>query len=294
MIRRHLNHAKRMRAHVRCAALTRGPLWLSRGKLAKRYRCQSLVTSNFSIEIPTLPPSLEGLRIVHLSDFHIGHLIERFYLGEWIKFITALEGDLIAITGDFVDLSLSVLDDVLAAIGQLQAPLGVHLVPGNHDYLADGPALIRRFEKAGLPLLINRSVMLKHHDCRIAVAGIDWARQPDRLAKHVQTALRTIQKRSLIDFTLLLAHHPNAFDAASPRGVDLTLAGHTHGGQVVLNHPTQKNRQMRLGSLGNRYTHGLYQQGPRYLHVTSGVGAWFPLRIKCPPEVAVLTLQRKA
>ncbi|MCX5660023.1 MAG: hypothetical protein NTW19_09915, partial [Planctomycetota bacterium] len=199
--------------------------------------------------------------------------------------------DLIAVTGDFVDLSLDVLDEVIAALRSLEAPLGVHLVMGNHDYLDDGPQLIRRFREAGLGLLLNESIDIPHNGCRISVAGIDFHHRPAGLARHVHRTLGAVRRRNEPDLSLLLAHHPDAFDFACRHHVDLTLSGHTHGGQLVFSNLRGKKGSIGLGSLAFRYPRGLYQRGHCHLYVNSGVGSWFPLRVNCPAEIACLTLR---
>jgi predicted MPP superfamily phosphohydrolase len=242
--------------------------------------------------LTALPDELDGLRIAHLSDLHVGHLFTPAKLTGVIEACGELGADLIAITGDFVDFSLNVLDSVLSAIGRLRAPLGVHLVPGNHDYLDDPPALLRRFEEAGLPMLLNRHIRL---DCRgksIAVGGIDWAGTTPKLAAMVRHAMATDdhQPHTKPDLRLLLAHHPHAFDEAHRQGVDLTLSGHTHGGQLMLTKGRNGKRPIGLGNLAFRYPAGLYRRGESRLYVTTGVGSWFPWRINAPAEIACLTL----
>ena len=143
-------------------------------------------------------------------------------------------GAAIAVTGDFVDLRLDVLDAVIAALHQLHAPLGVFLVPGNHDYLENGPELLRRFDQAGL--------------------------------------------------RLLLAHHPDAFDAACRHGFDLTLAGHTHGGQICL----PGGRALLTASGPRRFARGAWQyHGMRGYTATGSGTSLVDVRLNCPPEVTV-------
>jgi predicted MPP superfamily phosphohydrolase len=286
---------KKLRARVRHAALTHAPVWLSGGRLA-RVKPHKLHITYRSIALPRLPRRLDGLTIAHLSDLHIGKLTTVEHLPLIVQATNDLHADLIAITGDFVDLSLSVLDDLQSALLKLRAPLGVHLVPGNHDYLDDGPRLFDSLSSAGLSVLINRSLTLDHRKSRVRIAGIDWASETAHLEAMVRSTLSGAPMRDADvdgdEFRLLLAHHPHAFDAAAAMQVDLTLAGHTHGGQVVLKHPGKRSA-VALGSLAFQYTRGVYHQGPSALHVTTGIGSWFPLRVRCPAEIALLTLRRE-
>ncbi len=286
---------KWFKARVRHATLTKGPLWLSRGRLGDAKAVNQIQITNPIVRLPHLPGALRGLRIIHLSDLHVGDLITPKRLPALVAQVNQLEGDLIAVTGDYIDLSLNVIDPVIEAMSCLRAPLGSYFVLGNHDYLDNGPELIRRFKQAGLPLLMDENVVIAHKGCKITIAGIDWSSKPGQLAKSVVSALGTPDQKADLNSTdhlcLLLAHHPNAFETAVNHGVDLTLAGHTHGGQVNLTTRRGRRGSIGLGSLAHRYPHGLYQTGDSYLHVTSGVGSWFPLRVRCPAEIACITLR---
>lgn len=239
-----------------------------------------------------LPRAFAGLRITHLSDLHIGELIPPQRLAAIIDAANARGGDLIAVTGDFVDLKLNVLDEVVAQLGRLQAPLGVFMVPGNHDYLTDGPRLVRRFQAAGLDMLINEHRVIEHRGARLVVGGIDYSHHAHRLARFTRRAFDAAPRHDADTMRLLLTHHPDAFDPArDEHGVRLTLAGHTHGGQVVLAQGPRVGR-LSLGAMSFRYAHGLYSRDDHHLHVTSGIGAWFPWRYRCPAEIVALTLHR--
>ncbi len=299
------------------------PNWISGGRLANSKSVRRIDTVHRQVVLPQMPEAFEGLRITHVSDLHIGHILGPESLPAIIDSVNALQGDMIAVTGDFVDLSVKVLDKVIPALRMLAAPLGVHMVMGNHDYLDDGPALISRFREAGLGLLMNESVHLEHNGARLHVSGIDFAHQHEKLGAYVdhifnrpltsgnngKAESKTTDNgggngydRSASgngglpasDLRLLLSHHPHAFDHACRHDVHLTLAGHTHGGQVVVSANRGKRGSIGLGSLGFRYPRGLYRKGHHYLYVTTGVGSWFPLRVKCPAEIACLTLTRQA
>ena len=270
-------------------------MWLTGGSIARTRSVQRLHIVRKTIGLAHLPPELAGLRIAHLSDLHIGPILRVTDLPRIVQAVQRLDPHLIAITGDFVDLSLTVLDSVIQALQQLHAPLGLWLVPGNHDYLDDGPQLIRRLREAGLNLLLNDSVRLEHQGQPIVITGIDFAHGDTQLAKLVHHALGRPSARAQAGFRLLLSHHPHAFESACRHRVHLTLAGHTHGGQLVLARHTRSARgSLGLASLAFRYPHGLYHQGEHYLYVTSGVGSWFPLRLRCPAEIALLTLDKTA
>ncbi len=283
--------AARIKARLRHSALTGTPLWLSGGKLSEPHPKRLPVHVERTIVLPDMPDALDGLKIVHLSDMHIGQLTTTAHLPGIIENCQKLQGDLIAITGDFIDLSQSVMDDVISAIRLLDAPLGVHLVPGNHDYLENGPKFVRKFRNANLNLLMNKTLTLEHRDKRIAIGGVDYGHSKQERDSFVRQTMAKSIAQGPVDLRLLLAHHPDAFDEACKYGVDVTLSGHTHGGQVILKHTQGKRGSIGLGAMAFKYPRGLYQRGHRHLHVTSGIGSWFPLRVQCPSEICTLTLR---
>jgi predicted MPP superfamily phosphohydrolase len=282
----------RWRATLRHAAFTRLPVRLSRGRLTSLPSICDVQYIDRAVVVDDLPPAFAGLRITHLSDLHIGELIPPARLGAIIDAANERRGDLVAVTGDFVDLKLNVLDEVIAQLGRLRAPLGVFMVPGNHDYLMDGPRLVRRFHDAGLDLLINEHRVIVHRGARLVVGGIDYSHHAHRLTRFTRRAFDAAPRHDADTMRLLLAHHPHAFDPArDEQGVRLTLAGHTHGGQVVLAEGPRVGR-LSLGAMNFRYAHGLYSRNGHHLHVTSGIGASFPWRYRCPAEIVSLTLHR--
>lgn len=282
---------RRMKAKLRHATFTTMPIWLSGGKLTRTRSVSDVQIIERTLGIDHLPDALDGLRVTHLTDLHIGSLVQPQRLAGIIEATNALGGDIIAVTGDFVDLSLKVLDQVVDAMSQLTAPLGVYFVPGNHDYLDDGPRLIAAFRAAGLRMMMNESITIEHHEQRIVLMGIDYPHKKREMKSFVLEALHQAPRRRESDLRILLSHHPNAFDTAIDHHIDLTLAGHTHGGQVVFTNLRGKKGSIGVGSLTHRYPRGLYQRGKHFLYVNSGVGSWFPLRVKCPAEIACLTLR---
>jgi predicted MPP superfamily phosphohydrolase len=282
------HHRKRRRAAIRHAVLTRPSIRLLKGRLASFAPGQHFHINQRTIDIPDLPDELCGLTIAHLSDPHIGELITPDHLPAIVQATNALACDLIAVTGDFVDFSIDCLPAVVDAMARLEAPLGAWFVLGNHDYLDNPTQLKHAFYEAGLNLLLNESVRIEHKDRLIALGGIDWTSQPAALRKFVAG---TASHMHPSDLRILLAHHPHAFDTACACDIQLTLSGHTHGGQVVVANNRNGGRGIGLGGLGFRYSRGLYSRGPHRLFVSTGVGSWFPLRVNCPAEITRLELQ---
>ncbi|MDX1681839.1 MAG: metallophosphoesterase [Phycisphaeraceae bacterium] len=282
------SRGKRLRARLRRATLTRVPLGLSRGRLGDGSRLRQLHVIERELVLPDLPDELHGLRMVHLSDLHTGDLLPVERVADIVTAANELEADLIALTGDFIDYHLDgVVEPLIEQLARLTAPLGVVAVLGNHDHLVDGPRLAEQLRATDLTLLIDERITVRRGDTQIAITGIDFARTPAALGRHLRRAGTPPEA----DLNLLLSHHPDVFDAGEAEDYDITLAGHTHGGQVVVSRHRGRKGSMGLGSLAFRYPHGLYHRHHRYLHVTAGVGSWFPLRVRCPAEIAVLTLR---
>ncbi len=282
-------HRKRRRlAALRHAVLTKAPIRLTGGRLNRLRPGGNFRIHNRTIDLPRLPDALCGMTIAHFSDPHVGELITPAHLDPIIEATNALEADLIAVTGDFIDFSNRVLDDVIRAMCRLRAPLGVWFVLGNHDYLDDADAVKTAFADAKLNLLINQSHELEFRGQRLNIGGIDWSHKPADMKQAVRHTTRAMTGS---DFSLLLAHHPHAFDEAHARGIDLTLSGHTHGGQLALTHGSDKRASITPARLMFRYTRGLYARGDSRLFVSTGVGSWFPLRFRCPAEISLLELQ---
>lgn len=279
---------KRKRAALRHAVFTRAPNQLTGGLLSRVRPGKNFCVNRRAILLDNLPDELCGLTITHVSDLHVGELLTPSHLPHIVGAVNAMGSDLVAVTGDFIDFSNDVLPDVIDAMGQIEAPLGVYHVLGNHDYLHDAEELKQAFRDAGLNLLVDQTVHLRHLDRMIALGGIDWSGPRDHIQRHVRKVARQMKKH---DLSLLLAHHPHAFDTACACGIDLTLSGHTHGGQMLLSDRRGAKGSIGWANLAFKYTRGHYRRGASNLFVSSGVGSWFPLRFRCPAEITVLELQ---
>jgi predicted MPP superfamily phosphohydrolase len=234
--------------------------------------------------LPNWPRELSGLTITHVGDLHVGRFFRPRELDPVILASNGLNSDLIVVTGDIIDLSIDLLPVTLTALRKLQAPLGVYLVIGNHDLIDDGPRFVSQVRSAGLDLLIDESRSIRVGDRDISLLGLDWARSG--YEEHVRRAMAGVPEDGP---RLALTHHPHAFDALADAGVDLVLAGHTHGGQIMFTSP-HKPEPVGIGSLIFRYTRGFYRRGQSTLFVTTGVGNWFPVRMNAPAEIAHLTI----
>lgn len=267
-------------ATIRNALLTKLPDAILGGRLKARHVAQPIRIEDITLASAHWPRAFDGLRIAHLSDIHFGHLLGEERLMQAVDAVRTVNADLIAITGDLVDLSAREAPQLFERLGLLRAPLGVFVVLGNHDHLDHPRAIVRGARDAGLIPLMDVSLRAGGHD-GLLVAGIDWCKSID----HCEARLRRCGAGRA---DLFLAHNPKAFVAAHARGIPLTLAGHTHGGQLA----RRGNRQHNL-VFTQRLSAGKYERDESCLYVTNGVGAWFPLRVNCPPEIAVIHMHTR-
>ena len=243
-----------------------------------------------TLVFPDLPPALNGLRIAHLSDVHAGIHMSEAKMREIVTQTNALGADLIVQTGDMIDISQSYIPDYVRAFRDLQAPLGVVTVLGNHDRYTGQDAVIRGVKDAGQVFVKNGVHVIERGGAALALVGIDdpraW-RADDPQDDDIDAALR-LTPSAKDAFRILLAHRPGAFDGAAPRGIPLTLAGHIHGGQFRL--PVIG---WSPGRLITKYVMGHFTQGTSQLYVSRGIGVvGVPLRVFVPPEIALFELRR--
>jgi len=241
------------------------------------------------LTIPHLPETLKGFTIAHLSDFHIGKLTRGKVLDEIVATTNRLDVDLILVTGDSINMALEDLPKAFELFRAMKSRHGLFVCEGNHDLIENHLGFESAVESSGLPFLLNQSAMISVNGQAVQIIGLRWGEGMGRSHESISSlwddALqRLLAMRSPGDFTILLAHHPAAFDAAAAAGIPLTLAGHTHGGQLMLT-PT-----IGFGPWLYRYWSGLYQKGESQLVVSNGTGNWFPLRINAPAEIIHLTL----
>jgi predicted MPP superfamily phosphohydrolase len=249
-----------------------------------------LPTARRSIPVtfPKLHPALEGFSILQLSDLHLGASrnvrdLERFF--ERLS-LPSRRPDLIVFTGDIAD-DLHQLGPALQLAHQFRARCGVLASLGNHEYLHDIRRARAIFDASPVPLLVDTGTTLRVGDADLYVAG---ANDPVVIQTNIQPFLEGTVDRALRDapsdaFRLLLSHRPEGFDPAARHGIDLTLSGHTHGGQIGFN---GKSAFEPLWPDG--YLWGAYRRGASRLYTTSGFGDWFPFRIGCSTEAPLVVL----
>lgn len=241
------------------------------------------------IKVKHLPPALEGLRILHISDSHLAHYITVDTIAAVLLQAEPFAPDLIAISGDIAD-DLSMLGDALKLTSELRPRFGTYACLGNHEYYRGLPEVKRIFERTTVPLLINQSVRVDVDGTGLRVAGIEDPRHVGGGGRaFFKNAIDTmLSNADATEFTILLSHRPSALDYASEVNLDLILAGHTHGGQVGAG-----ERSLFEMVSPESYLWGHYQKGQSHLYTSSGVGHWFPFRLGCPAEAPIIELSSK-
>jgi uncharacterized protein len=239
-----------------------------------------LRTREFLIPVAGLPPELEGFTIAHVSDLHSGIFCGPRRLKMISDMTNDLKADLVTITGDIINDSMRDFEAALVSMQRIEARYGTFLCEGNHD-LIPGPGLVAAACNGhNLPLLTDQTATVTVEGRRLLIGGLPWMR-----AGTPEMVEALYPERREGDVRILLAHHPHLFDVA--QSVDLVLAGHTHGGQVMVG-------PVGLGPLFFRYWSGLYARGKTTMIVSNGCGDWFPCRIGAPAEIGLLRLTRQA
>ncbi len=243
----------------------------------------------FTLAIPALPAGLDGLTIAQVSDIHVGPFTSDPLLRATVAAVNALRADLVLHTGDLINRELSDLSGALDLARAMPGRFGQCLIEGNHDLFENGREFEARARASGIPFLRDSALRLTVRGQPVQLLGLRWSegtpREP-RNAAIARTVREVLRLREADAFPILLSHHPHAFDSAAAAGLPLTLSGHTHGGQLML------NDHEGAGPILFRYWSGRYARGASQLVVSNGVGNWFPLRVNAPAEIVHLTLRR--
>jgi len=248
-------------------------------------RRRFVLVREVEVPIESLSRDLDGYRIAHLSDLHIGSYDTKARGLEWAEQANRLNPDLVLVTGDLVTSGTRYYAEVAEVIAALRAKDGVFVSLGNHDQW-DAPALVSEIEKRGVRVLRNEWVTVERGAAKLCVAGLD-----DRYTKRDDID-KTLAGRPDGVPTVLLSHYPDYFSGAAERGVDLTLSGHTHGGQFGIPFISERANFARMMGQASR---GLYRRGKSSLYVSSGLGTTGPpMRLGVAPEIALLVLRDRA
>ncbi|MDR2124660.1 MAG: metallophosphoesterase [Desulfovibrio sp.] len=236
--------------------------------------------------LPGLPAELDGLRIAHVSDLHIGPLLLRPWTEAVVEAVNGLKPDLAVLTGDIVDGLPALRADSVAPLRHLRARCGVFACAGNHEYYADFRAWMRAFSALGTDMLQNEGRVLNIGGRQLFIAGVTdiaaarFSLPPPDCAAAAGGAPQTAVR-------VLLAHRPSGAELNAAAGFNLQLSGHTHGGQIL-------GLQRVVAAFNDGYLYGWYEIRGMRLYVSSGAGLWngFPVRLGVPSEIAHITLRR--
>ncbi len=241
------------------------------------------------IEIPLagLPQDLDGLRIVQLSDIHLGPFLSVREFSRVIDAANELRANLAVITGDLISSHGDPLEACIRELARLKADAGVFGCMGNHERYAGVERLTQRLAaRAGIRFLRHHAEPLCFGDARFNLAGVDYQSLAGKQA-YLRGAERLVIPEAC---NVLLSHNPDVFPVAVQQGYNLVLAGHTHGGQVTVEILDQAINPARFFT---PYVYGLYRSGRAAAYVTRGIGTiGIPARIGAPPEISVLRLRK--
>lgn len=242
----------------------------------------------FSVPVPGIDDALDGFCIAQLSDIHLGMF---FSLEEWrdlLEQAAATGADALAVTGDLFDNdamnaeAAEILDEFVPRF-----PKGIWFCYGNHEYFRNLGAIEAALAKTRVRVLRDEAALAVDGVRPLWFIGVDYPRSRSVFAldgtASMEKAMRGVPEHAV---KVLLAHHPDFFDAAAKHGVELALAGHTHGGQLGL-------FGVPLVPPVFKYMRGVYRVGITFGYVHCGNGSWFPYRLGCPPEIAVFVLKKK-
>jgi predicted MPP superfamily phosphohydrolase len=251
----------------------------------------SLRNESLTLHLPGWPEPCSGLRVAVLADIHVGSPFNGLEkLGEIVALTQQARPDLVLLAGDYVIHGVVGGDfvspeETAAVLSKLSAPAGVFAVLGNHDWWLDADRVTRALEDEGIPLLEDEAEYIEQGTCRFWLVGVSdfWEGAHD-----IARALRAVPPAAP---SLLFTHNPDLFPEVPPH-ITLTIAGHTHGGQVYL---PGIGRPIVPSKFGERYAIGHIVEEGRHLFVSSGLGtSILPVRFLVPPEVSVLTLEASA
>ncbi len=249
---------------------------------------RGLVLREAAVTLPGWPEGHAPLRIALLSDLHAGSpYVDAAKIERAVALINGARPDLVVLLGDYTIHGVAggrylPIDRVAPLLGALAAPLGTYAVLGNHDWWDDAAAITKALSAAGIVVLDDQTRRVGRAEGAFWLAGLAdfWERAPD-----VPSVLATVDDDLPI---IALTHNPDVFPEL-PGTVALTLAGHTHGGQVDL---PLLGRLVVPSRYGERYAYGAIEEAGRQMFVTAGLGtSIIPVRFGVPPEVVILTIE---
>jgi predicted MPP superfamily phosphohydrolase len=268
------------------------------------------------IPMPNLPPALDGMKIVQISDIHLSGYMTRTEVRRAVDMANDLGADLAVITGDLITGMGDSIADCVEEVRRLHAPLGTWGCNGNHEIYArveDEAAYL--YAQAGMKLLRYEHAQITFRGAQFNLIGVDYQRERTSRGQRQQTlaGVEPLVRRDMPN--ILLSHNPNSFNRAAELGIELSLAGHTHGGQIqveILDHRLSPARFItdyiaglyqrplfaaavngRASAVGDKLPVTMHSSSIARIYVNRGLGTvGAPVRLGVPPEISLLVLRR--
>lgn len=251
---------------------------------ASTYGWLRLVVKKETFEFPDLPDAFDGYRILQISDLHIGSFARHpEFIQKMVSTANSLNADLIVFTGDLINVKESEVRPFVKHLSQLKAKDGVLSIMGNHDYY-DGNKIVNTEKEMGWKLLLNDHIDIRRQGQIISVIGVEQTGRPPFEARgKLRKAIADVQDGA---FKILLTHDPSHWrmEVLDTTDIQLTLSGHTHGGQL-------KMGRLSPARLIYREWSGIYRQQGKTIYVSNGLGGRLPFRLGAWPEINILTLK---
>jgi len=229
-----------------------------------------------------LPENLRGLKVAQLSDLHCSQYTPKEQIAVAVSIVNDALPDIVLLTGDFVPMDAHYIYPCAEALRGLTSRYGVFASQGNHEIWTDARLIRSVLEKAGIPVLYNGGMTLTIRGEKLNLLGVDdsrWGRAD---------ITRALGMTEPGHFQILMSHQPPYWDKARDYAVELTLSGHTHGGQVGIE---LFHADLNIGELFHKYNKGLFEKNGMRLYVNQGIGfTGPPIRLNTPPEVTLITL----
>lgn len=282
-------HGISRRTFIRGAVAAAPPVMATFGTGFALSQLDEFRIRRLDIPLAALPAALNGLTIAHVTDVHVGDFTNGRTLQKIAQATNELRADLVLMTGDLINRRISDLPAAMDMVTRMDARHGLFMCQGNHDLFEGREVFSRGVRSAGTKLLTNSNETLRINGQLVQILGLQWGFGDGRRSggnDAIGSSMPSLlAQRNPQAFPIMLAHHPHAFDWARQANIPLTLAGHTHGGQLMATHG------FGFGPWMYKYWSGLYREGDAACVVSNGVGNWFPLRINAPAEIAHITLR---